>query len=136
MFLLPYHLQEFFERMKGGKKRVFADQVETLEVADLKKQGDEKQDVAQIAAQEIDIYPKDPFIRKQWFSLTIREREVAALVCMGYKNHEIASKLGIGYQTELSYLQNIFEKFNLRSRGEIRTALISWPAEEWWKAHH
>ena len=85
---------------------------------------------------EIEIYPVDRSARKPWFSLTIREREVAALVCMGYRNYEIATMLGIGYGTIQTYLQRIFDKFDLRSRKEIREALKSWPAEEWWKGHH
>jgi DNA-binding CsgD family transcriptional regulator len=87
-------------------------------------------------SQEFEIYPEDPAIRKRWFSLTIREREVVALLCMGYRNYEIAPILRIGYQTVLTHVQNIFYKFELRSRKEIRAALRSWPAEEWWRYHH
>jgi DNA-binding CsgD family transcriptional regulator len=87
-------------------------------------------------SQEFEIFPEDPAVRKQWFSLTIRERQVVALVCMGHRNYEIASILGVENSTIQTHLQKIFRKFDLRSRGEIRSALISWAAEEWWKYHH
>ena len=89
-----------------------------------------------ITSQEFEIFPEDEAVRKQWFSLTIRERQVVALVCMGHRNYEIASILGVENSTIQTHVQNIFRKFDLRSRGEIRTALISWPAEEWWNYHH
>ena len=85
---------------------------------------------------ELDIFPEDAAIRKKWFSLSIRERQVVALVCMGYRNPDIAAVLGVGHQTILTHMQNIFYKFDLRSRREIREALTSWRAEEWWKYHH
>jgi DNA-binding CsgD family transcriptional regulator len=86
--------------------------------------------------QDFEIFPADSAVRKQWFSLTIRERQVVALVCMGYRNYDIAAMLGVEYATIQTHLQKIFLKFGLRSRKEIRAALISWPAEEWWNYHH
>ena len=134
MFLLPRHLQEFLKGEKKDEKRPFPLDVDILKVEDLKAGSDNV--VEQITPQEFEVYPEDPSVRKPWFSLTGREREVAALVCIGYRDYEIASKLGIGYQTELTYMQNIFGKFGLRNRGKIRAALVSWSAEEWWKLHH
>ena len=134
MFLLPRHLQEYLKGVKREERRAFPFDTDILNAEDLKVRSNDV--VEQITPQEFEIYPEDPSIRKQWFSLTNREREVAALVCMGYRDYEIASKLGIGYQTELTHLQNIFGKFSLRSRGKIRAALFSWAAEEWWKSHH
>jgi DNA-binding CsgD family transcriptional regulator len=112
MFLLPPRIRKL---LKGRDSRVFSQVAETMEV---------------------DVFPADAAARQRWFSLSIREREVAALACMGYRNYEIAERLNVGYRTVQTHLQNIFRKFHLRSRGEIRIALKSWPAEEWWKAHH
>ncbi len=123
MFLLPRHLQKLFQKKKGKDRRTFAEQVETVETIE----GTQA---------DFEIYPEDISVRKRWFSLTVREREVVALVCMGYRNYEIASMLGIGYGTVQTHLQNIFYKFHLRSKNEVRAALKSWPAEEWWRRHH
>jgi DNA-binding CsgD family transcriptional regulator len=145
MYLLPPWLQRLFKRKKGTDRRAFASEVETLELVSQDTQSAEVLEVEEVegnqtnektASQEFEVFPEDPAIRKPWFSLTIRERQVIALVCMGYRNYEIASILGVGYPTIQTHLQKIFKKFGLRSRGEIRAALVSWPAEEWWNYHH
>jgi len=145
MFLLPPWLQRLFKKKRGEDDRAFASVIPGLELSTLDVQSEqilildqvgEDQTNEKTAPQEFEIFPEDPAVRKQWFSLTIRERQVLALLCMGYRNNEIASILGVGYSTIQTHLQNIFRKFGLRSRGEIRAALISWPAEEWWNYHH
>ena len=147
MFFLPRHLQQLFKKKKGRGKRAFAAEVVAPELAKQEKpperkaltdfnkawQGEVREGTA---PHEFEVFPADPSIRKRWFSLTIREREVAALVCMGYRNYEVASMLGVGYGTVQTHLQNVFYKFDLRSRKEIRAILKSWPAEEWWTQHH
>mgnify|MGYP001248624294 CR=1 FL=1 len=145
MFLLPPWLQQLFRKKKGENQRAFASEImglelatqdtETAELVDFEEAG-ENQTNEKTTPQEFEIFPDDPAVRKQWFSLTIRERQVVALVCMGYRNYEIASILGVGYPTIQTHLQNIFRKFGIRSRQEIRAALSSWPAEEWWTYHH
>lgn len=145
MFLLPSWLQRLFKEKRGEEDRAFASVISGLELSTLDIQSEqiivleetgENQTNEKAASQEFEIFPEDPAARKQWFSLTIRERQVVALVCMGHRNYEIASILGVGYSTIQTHLQNIFQKFGLRSRREIREALISWPAEEWWNHHH
>lgn len=145
MFLLPPWLQRLFKKKRGEGDRTFASNIPGLELSTLDSQSEqimileeagENQTNEKTTPQEFEIFPEDPTVRKQWFSLTIRERQVVALVCMGHRNYEIASMLGVEYSTIQTHLQNIFYKFGLRSRQEIRTALISWPAEEWWNYHH
>jgi DNA-binding CsgD family transcriptional regulator len=139
MPLLPLWLQQLFRKKKGTDGRAFASEVDTLELVSTDTRSEEPegdQTSKKTAPQEFEIFPEDPAIRKQWFSLTVRERQVIALVCMGYRNYEIATILGIGYPTIQTHLQKIFKKFGLRSRSEIRAALVSWPAEEWWNYHH
>ncbi len=125
MFLLPRHLRRLFRKKKRAGTRGFASEVAAPQLVRSDRQ-----------ALGLEVFPADPSIQETWFSLTVREREVVALICMGYKNNEIAPLLGVGYSTIQTHLQNIFHKFGLRSRGEIRTALKSWPAKEWWVRHH
>ncbi|HEY9708687.1 MAG TPA: LuxR C-terminal-related transcriptional regulator [Oculatellaceae cyanobacterium] len=145
MFLLPPWLQRLFKKKRGENDRAFASEVAGLQLSrqDIQLEppmefeevrGDQANE--KITPQEFEIFPSDPAVRKQWFSLTIRERQVVALVCMGYRNYDIASMLGVSYPTIQTHLQKIFHKFGLRSRNEIRVALVSWPAEEWWTYHH
>ena len=145
MPLLPAWLQRLFKKNGGEDNHVFASDIQILELSQLETQWEqvmvseetgENQTNEQTTSQEFEIFPEDPAVRKQWFSLTIRERQVVALVCMGHRNYEIASILGVENSAIQTHLQNIFRKFDLRSRGEIRAALISWPAEQWWNYHH
>jgi DNA-binding NarL/FixJ family response regulator len=71
-----------------------------------------------------------------WYSLSPRQHEVLALVCMGLKNHEIARTLGIEFGTAKIHVQNIIEKFELGDRHAIRLALRDWDFETWWKERH
>ena len=145
MFLLPPWLQRLFKKKRGEDHRAFGSEVAGLELStqdiqsaefiDNEAEGKDQTNNKK-ASQEFEIFPADPAVRKQWFSLTIRERQVVALVCMGYRNYDIASMLGVEYATIQTHLQKIFLKFGLRSRKEIRAALVSWPAEEWWNYHH
>jgi len=142
MSQLPPWLQRLIKKKNGEGDRTFASDTPEVELSTLEIQSQqilvmgEDQTNEKTASQEFEIFPEDLAVRKQWFSLTIRERQVAALVCMGYRNYEIASILSVGYPTIQTHLQNIFRKFDLRSRQEIRAALISWLAEEWWNFHH
>ncbi len=125
-------------------RRAFASEIDALTIAseqdaqafELSEESEGNLTHEKTMPQEFEIFPEDAAVRKQWFSLTIRERQVVALVCMGHRNYEIASILGVENSTIQTHLQNIFRKFDLRSRTEIRKALISWPAEEWWNYHH
>jgi DNA-binding CsgD family transcriptional regulator len=145
MFRLPPWLQRLFKKKRGEDERAFASEVAGLQLSEQDIQFESpiefeevrgNQTNEKITSQEFEIFPADPSVRKQWFSLTIRERQVVALVCMGYRNYDIASMLGVEYATIQTHLQKIFLKFGLRSRKEIRAALVSWPAEEWWNYHH
>jgi DNA-binding CsgD family transcriptional regulator len=111
-------LQQFFKGKKGKNKRAFASEIAGLELSTQDTQSAELMDFEEAGgnqmsekttSQEFEIFPADPAIRKKWFSLTIRERQVVALVCMGYRNYEIASMLGVGYPTIQTHLQKIFE---------------------------
>ncbi len=130
MSLLPRHLLRLLRKKKRGNQRGYSLETAALELARPHEAPDRGSPV------EWDVFPADPSVRQTWFSLTIREREVAALICMGYRNYEIASLLGIGYGTIKTHLQNIFYKFGLHSRKDIQAALQSWQAEDWWRAHH
>jgi DNA-binding CsgD family transcriptional regulator len=50
---------------------------------------------------------------KKWETLSPRERDVAALACLGYTNKEIGRQLGISPETVKTHLKNVLVKFNL-----------------------
>ena len=61
-----------------------------------------------------------------WRALTRREREVAALVCLGLTNPEIAQQLGISPDTVKTHVHSLLYKFDLRTKGDLRLALADW----------
>jgi ATP/maltotriose-dependent transcriptional regulator MalT len=72
-------------------------------------------------------------MEERWAYLSHREQQVVALICLGHRNHEIAQMLVIAPETVKTHLQRIFDKFNLRSRKELRLALKNWDFREWWE---
>jgi len=71
-------------------------------------------------------------MEERWSSLSHREQQVVALICLGYRNHEIAKTLVIAPETVKTHLQRIFDKFHLRSSKELRLALKNWEFRDWW----
>jgi two-component system nitrate/nitrite response regulator NarL len=72
-------------------------------------------------------------LEQRWSSLSRREQQVIALVCLGHRNYEIAKILTIAPETVKTHLQSIFDKFNLRSSKELRLALKGWDFRDWWE---
>lgn len=66
-----------------------------------------------------------------WQTLSQREQQVAALVCLNLTNQEIAAQLGISPETVKSHLQNIFNKFDFHNRFDLRLALADWDFSNW-----
>jgi ATP/maltotriose-dependent transcriptional regulator MalT len=72
-------------------------------------------------------------MESRWASLSHREQQVVALICLGYRNYEIAQTLVIAPETVKTHLQRIFDKFHLRSSKELRLALKDWDFGDWWE---
>jgi len=53
------------------------------------------------------------------FDLTVRERQVVALVRVGHSNEDVGRELGISVGTVKQYLNRVFKAFDVRSRGEL-----------------
>jgi DNA-binding NarL/FixJ family response regulator len=67
----------------------------------------------------------------RWSALSPREQQVAALICRGYINNEIASKLGIAPTTVKTHVKNILTKYHFHSKDELRIALENWDFRAW-----
>ena len=52
-------------------------------------------------------------------TLSIREQEVAALVCKGLSNREIADKLFVEEKTIKFHLTKVYKKLGLRGRAQL-----------------
>ena len=65
--------------------------------------------------------PQEPAALDGWDTagLTPREREVAALLALGLSNRALADRLVITRKTAANHVQRVFEKLDVRSRGEL-----------------
>jgi DNA-binding CsgD family transcriptional regulator len=67
----------------------------------------------------------------RWQSLSGREQEVAALICLGYTSSQIGRRLNLSTETIRTHARNIMYKFGLHSRGELRLLLAYWDFSDW-----
>ncbi len=79
----------------------------------------------------LDQYTSKERIWKKWDSLSPRERDVAAFVCLGYTNRQIAARMNISPETVKDRLESVFRKFNINKRTELRLILSIWNFSEW-----
>jgi ATP/maltotriose-dependent transcriptional regulator MalT len=71
-----------------------------------------------------------------WETLSFREQEIVALICRGYRNHQIAAALGLAHGTVKKHLDNIFDKLDLHDRRDIKSAFKDWDLRAWWETRH
>jgi DNA-binding NarL/FixJ family response regulator len=57
-------------------------------------------------------------------TLSVREKQVLAMVVMGYSNCEIASRLFVAESTVKSHLNAAFRKLGVRSRSEAASLIL------------
>lgn len=61
-----------------------------------------------------------------WQSLTPREQEIAALICLNYTSRQIASRLHISPETVKTHVEHILSKFGVADRNALRQLLGNW----------
>ena len=66
-----------------------------------------------------------------WQSLSPREKDVAALSCLGYTNRQIAAKLNVSPDTVKGYIRQALGKFHVHSKTDLRLLLFRWNFSEW-----
>ena len=66
-----------------------------------------------------------------WETLSAREKDVAAFVCLGYTNRQIAARLNISPYTVKDRLSSVFRKFDVHKRDDLRLLLSIWDFSEW-----
>lgn len=128
--LIPKHLQDLFKKEANHEED---------STRDFSFEAKSSLELQSIAVDELARYSQGMKERENlyhWQSLSPREKEVVALICMGQRNYQIAETLGIAHGTVKSHLENIFRKFDVRDRHAIRLALIDWDFPTWWRDRH
>jgi DNA-binding CsgD family transcriptional regulator len=57
--------------------------------------------------------------RSEQDELTLRDRELVALLALGLSNEQIAEELFIGIETVRSHLRRLFRRVGVSTRGEV-----------------
>ena len=73
---------------------------------------------SEIARRVIASFRRRPAKSDAATNLTPREEEILMLLSKGFVSKEIASQLGVSYETVRDHLKNIYEKLHVHSRGE------------------
>jgi DNA-binding CsgD family transcriptional regulator len=66
-----------------------------------------------------------------WRLLSPRQQQITALVCLGYTNQQIASRLGISPETVKSHIRGVLNRFGLHSKAELNRCLSNWDFSAW-----
>jgi two-component system nitrate/nitrite response regulator NarL len=130
--------KQLWDRLRGGEERHLFFEAEQDLLAELQNLAEQEQRPAeQVAA---DLLHQALARRKaaetnllRWQTLSPREQQVAALVCLNYTNRQIAAQLGISQETVKSHIRNLLVKFDLHSKVELRQLLADWDFSEWEK---
>ena len=137
MFLLPRRLRALFKKKKGDdESRIFLqdEQIIMLVKKVAEQQGrSEEEVITDFTKAGWNQLQHITELEERWDSLSHREQQVVALICLGNRNYQIAEILVIAPETVKTHLQNIFDKFNLRSSSELRLALRDWNVAQWWE---
>ncbi len=68
---------------------------------------------------------------QRWQSLTPREQEITALICLNYTSRQIATKLTISPETVKTHAEHILVKFGVTDRNTMRMMLNGWDFNAW-----
>jgi DNA-binding CsgD family transcriptional regulator len=68
---------------------------------------------------------------QQWQTLSLREQEVTALICLNYNNRQIAARLDVSPETIKTHVRHVLRKFEASSKAELRQALADWDFSAW-----
>lgn len=68
---------------------------------------------------------------ERWYSLSPRERQVAALTCLGGTNRQIAARLHLAPDTVKTHMRSVLRKFQLTSKADLRRLLADWDFSAW-----
>ena len=66
-----------------------------------------------------------------WTRLSVREKQTASLICLGYTNHQIAGKMAISLNTVKTHIKNVLAHFRVNSKAELRELLNDWDFTDW-----
>jgi len=123
------------KRQKPGPRTYHFDASESLQVTLSTLSTDEGRPenelIPDILAAGLSQYASNERVWRKWESLTAREKDVVAFLCLGYTNREIGARLYISHETVKDRLESAFRKFGVKKRNDLRLILSIWNFDEW-----
>lgn len=134
MYLFQRILRAIFGRFRRRQSPTFNLDVETLQ--SLKTIAErERRTPEDIANQILDEALRKHQVQQErwrlWTSLTPREQEITALVCLNYTSRQIAAKLYISPETVKTHVEHVLTKFGVPDRLSLRLVLSDWDFSAW-----
>jgi DNA-binding CsgD family transcriptional regulator len=83
-----------------------------------------------IVAAGLTQYSTNDRILKKWASLTPREQQVTAWICLGYSNRQMASRMGVTEAAVKFHIRNVYSKLRVKNRGKLRQKFAGWDFTE------
>jgi DNA-binding CsgD family transcriptional regulator len=127
------------KRKKPGPRTFHFDASESLQVTLSTLASDEGRSenelIPDILAAGLSQYASNERVWKQWLSLTPREQEATALLNLGFSNGEMATRMGITEAGVKFHLRNVYIKFQVKNRTQLREKLTGWDFRAWLKPH-
>ncbi len=124
-------IRNWFAPRRGGNFTLEVDTLLTLR----RIARQEKRTPEEVANQYLDDALRDLQSQEEnwrkWQSLTPREQEVVALICLHYTSRQISAMLAISPETVKSHVEHIMEKFDVRDRNTLRRLLSGWDFSQW-----
>jgi DNA-binding CsgD family transcriptional regulator len=76
-------------------------------------------------------YSMNDRIWKKWESLSDREKEATARVCLGETNGQIAAAMDITESGVKFHLRNVYKKLKVKNRYKLRQKFAGWDFSAW-----
>ena len=126
--------QNFFRLQHTTSQRTFAldgELLVSLEQLAQYRGSTPRKVAADLLSRELQTVEVERETLQKWQSLTDREQEVAALVCLQLRTNQIAQQLQIAPETVRSHVHNLLGKMKLPNRIALRELLADWDFSSW-----
>ena len=119
-------------RDPGPRFYEFSDSMQTTLSTLAEFEGQPEDELAQaFLASGLDQYYAQEELLRRWDTLTAREKDVAAYVCLGYTNRQVGEILSISPDTVKFHLHNVFIKYDVKSRTQLQQLMEGLDFSHW-----
>lgn len=134
MYLFQRVLRKIQGWFRRGQKANFTLDVETLrslQVLAEREQRSPEEIANKILDDAMRTHQEQQEHWERWLSLTPRQQEIAALICLNYTSRQIATRLVISPETVKTHVEHILDKFEVADRNTLRLLLSEWDFSAW-----